>query len=320
MSEFWSTPLAAFGTTLAIDKQNSVGNIGDFVPFVASADGGSVGVGGGGPGVCGGGPGSATCSSRFTDSDNKALPPISQFGSFTRMIDERANIDNRARDITFGFDRMNIYEANPPSKSVCRPAKTMSNRNQNTALRPSMKETNADVQNYFERPPPLNKHTRGSYEPLSAAEAFDSLNLGSIGAAAEVDCPAVTETSSILDNPKENSRELNTFQFSSNQLFFDPQYPVTQDDFTRPQQTREIVKDIYKQQLCANADKKRVSYVGGKKEFLANDFASKLCKQEEKRRAGPQSILLGNATLKAIPVNSSSNASQATVSFAPAGR
>ena len=185
-----------------------------------------------------------------------------------------------------------------------------------------MKETNADVQNYFERPPLINNRAKGSYEPLSASEAFESLNLSSVGAAAEVDCPAMTETSSILDNPKENSRELNTFQFSSNQLFFDPQYPVTQDDFTRPQQTREIVKDIYKQQLCANADKKRVSYIGGKKEFLANDFASKLCKQEEKRRAGPQSILLGNATLKAIPVNTgkSVNAGAAAVSFAPSGR
>ena len=84
-------------------------------------------------------------------------------------------------------------------------------------------------------------------------------------------------------------------------VFVDPQYPTTVDDFTRPIQSRQVVKDIYKQQVCANSQKKgRTSYVNGKKSELSNDYAKNMYKQEQVRKNGPNSILLGTARLESI--------------------
>ena len=235
------------------------------------------------------------------------LPTPPSFGSFTRINDERQSIDTQSRNLKSGFERLELFETTQPRDNACRPPKTMSNRNKNTSLRPSMRETNADVENYFTRPPPISNRAQGTMEPIGASLAYNRLGLHEQGN--EKDCPPITEISSILDNPKDQTKEQSTFQFATNALFFDPQYPITTDQFTRPMQSRDIVKDVYKRELCKNVGKQRTIYTGSNPELLSNDFATKVCKQENDRKAGVRSLLLGTAQL--VPLKDLESASKA---------
>ena len=221
-------------------------------------------------------------------------------GSFTRIKDDSLSRTTSMQDATYAFDRLNIFESTITPSNTCVPNKTISNRNANAFISKNSTETALDVSNYLERPVFHANHAVGGPEQVKAATIYKDKNLENLYHN-EKACDSILNKSSILDNPKENYRGLSTIQYQANYLFNDPQHHVTVDSFTRPVQTRQVVKDIYKQQVCAQSCKKgRTSYINGRKEELSNDYSNKICKQEKARRGVPNSMLLGTATFKSI--------------------
>lgn len=220
-------------------------------------------------------------------------------GSFTRIKDDNKSLRAQEDAIVYGFDRIRVYEPNPPKEQQCNPSKTLHSGAHHPYTQASIKDTTADVDNYLKRPMAFGDHSIGTQEHPKVSEKYSELNLNQIYEQ-QKDCAPFSSNSSILNDPKENYRGLSTLHYNMNQLYTDPQAPVTHDDFTRPMQSRQLVKDIYKQQVCANSCNKRTSFINGKKETLANDYAVQMCKQELKRKTGPNSILLGTARFETV--------------------